>query len=163
MPLETDAQRAAAIGTFAPWNPLTWPDASMGEDWRMSTLGLFVLGGSPPSNAAPVVQAGADFVVWWPAGGALHGLVTDDGQPGPVTVTWSQVSGGGTVTFGDGNAAVTTATFSAVGTYGLRLTADDGEFSVFDEVTVVVQTLPPSSGGGQFGRGRCRVSLGLGV
>ena len=63
----------------------------------------------------------------------------DDGlpnTPGAVTVQWSQVGGPGTATFADENAVDTTAAFSEVGEYVLRLEANDGEFSVGDEVTI---------------------------
>jgi hypothetical protein len=42
------------------------------------------------------------------------------------------------VVFGDGAAVDTTASFSEADTYMLRLTADDGEYTVGDEVTVVI-------------------------
>lgn len=71
----------------------------------------------------------------------LAGQITDDGSPFPpanVAITWSQVSGPGTATFSnvaDMNARVRV---SLPGTYVLRLTANDGEFSVSDELTLVV-------------------------
>ncbi len=72
---------------------------------------------------------------------SLDGTVTDDGLPNPpssVTTTWTQQSGPGTVTFNDANAVDTTASFSAAGTYVLRLTADDADLSNYDEVTITV-------------------------
>ena len=66
----------------------------------------------------------------------LEANATDDGMPGPLTFTWSRVSGPGTATFAPTNTANTTVTFSAAGTYVLRLTANDGQFSGTDEVTV---------------------------
>ncbi|MHC4607687.1 MAG: PKD domain-containing protein, partial [Planctomycetota bacterium] len=89
-------------------------------------------------NSPPTVDAGADQSVQLPNTAALDGTVTDDGLPGPVTTIWSQVSGPGGVVFADASAVDTTATFPGAGTYVLRLTADDGEFSVSDEVTVTV-------------------------
>jgi hypothetical protein len=59
------------------------------------------------------------------------------------TTSWSVVSGPAGVTFGDAGSLHTTATFTAAGTYVLRLTADDGNGPVFDEITVVVN--PPTS------------------
>ena len=92
------------------------------------------------TNQPPVVSAGLDQTITLPAGATLDGTVTDDGLPAPptLTTTWSQTSGPGTTTFGDASAVDTTATFSAAGTYELRLTASDGEFSPFDELTVTV-------------------------
>jgi len=49
-------------------------------------------------------------------------------DPGPApSMTWNKVSGPGTVTFVDANAAVTTASFSTLGTYVLQVTADNGQ------------------------------------
>ena len=78
---------------------------------------------------------------------ALDGTVTDDGlpiPPGAVTTTWTKQSGPGTVTFGSASAVDTTASFSVDGTYVLRLTANDGELSSYDEITITVNPqLPP--------------------
>ena len=70
---------------------------------------------------------------------------------------WTPISGPGTVTFGNNSLASTTASFSAAGTYVLRLTADDGQLSRSDDVSVVVsaapaggpQNPPPSGGAAQ--------------
>lgn len=92
-----------------------------------------------PPNSGPVVDAGPDQTVQLPAQANLYAQVTDDGQPQAVTTTWSQVSGPGTVTFGDAAAVDTTAAFSVAGTYTLRLSATDGASSVSDDVVVTVQ------------------------
>ena len=57
---------------------------------------------------------------------------------GNLTTLWTQQSGPGTVTFGSSSLVDTTANFSAVGTYVLRLTANDGQLTSFDELTVIV-------------------------
>src|SRR3989442_9064064 len=81
-------------------------------------------------NTAPVVNAGPDQITTVGAPVLLAGTVTDDGVTGmPVTTGWSKTSGPGTVTFFNANAANTTATFSAAGTYVLTLTGNDGELS----------------------------------
>lgn len=96
---------------------------------------------SPPTNQAPVVNAGIDQqIVRWKAA-ALTGTATDDGSPAPpgaVTSQWTAVSGPGTVTFTDVSSTVTSATFSAPGTYVLRLTASDSVLSASDDITVGV-------------------------
>ena len=100
---------------------------------------------APPANTAPSVAAGSDDECTLPSGVTLDGTVSDDGLPNPpatVTTTWSKTSGSGTVTFGDANAVDTTATFSAAGTYVLRLTADDNDLTAYDEVTIVVNPVP---------------------
>jgi len=93
-----------------------------------------------PANTAPVANAGPDRTVARSAGVNLTGTVTDDGQPLPVALThsWSKVSGPGDVTFGDAQLQATTASFSAAGTYVLRLTASDGALTHTDDVTITV-------------------------
>jgi len=90
-----------------------------------------------PTNQAPLVDAGSPLTVTFPDSANLDGTVTDDGIPsGTVTTTWSKQSGDGMVTFGDASAVDTTATFSEVGTYVLRLTADDGALAAYDDITI---------------------------
>ena len=91
------------------------------------------------ANTAPVVDAGADQVVYLPATtAALDATVTDDNLPsGTLTTTWATASGSGVVTFANASAVDTTASFSAAGTYVLRLTASDGALGTQDVVTVV--------------------------
>lgn len=94
-----------------------------------------------PTNLAPVVDAGSDQSVQVPAAASLAGTVTDDALPDPpaqVTTSWSMVSGPGTVTFADSSALSTQASFSASGTYVLRLTASDSLLTSSDDVTVRV-------------------------
>jgi PKD repeat protein len=94
-----------------------------------------------PGNTAPVVDAGPDQTITLPDTAALDGTVTDDtlpAPPGTLTTAWSKISGPGTVTFADATAVDTTASFSAAGVYVLRLTADDGELTVSDDVTITV-------------------------
>ena len=100
---------------------------------------------SGSQNEAPVVNAGADQEITLPANATLDGTVTDDGLPVPpaLTTLWTKQSGPGTVTFGSANMVDTTASFSVDGTYVLRLTADDGEFDSYDEVTITVNPQQP--------------------
>ncbi|MDQ3803119.1 MAG: hypothetical protein M3416_04620, partial [Acidobacteriota bacterium] len=97
-------------------------------------------------NRPPVVNAGPDQTVVLPATVTLNGTASDDGKPAgsALTVLWTKVSGPGAVTFGNPNQAVTTATFSAEGTYVLRLSASDSVLSASDEATVVV--MPAATG-----------------
>lgn len=98
-------------------------------------------------NKAPVVTALADQLVILPAAVALNGVITDDGLPNPpaqVLAAWSMVTGPGTVTFANPSTPVTTASFSAAGTYLLRLAADDGALQSASEVTIrVLQNAAP--------------------
>jgi|GEM_PF-576186 len=96
-----------------------------------------------PTNQAPVVNAGPDVELVAPVNSTLlAGTVTDDGQVLSTPVyTWSVTltEGSGTVAFTPSpNVLNPTATFSQPGGYTLRLTAYDGEFTVFDEVLVEV-------------------------
>jgi RHS repeat-associated protein len=91
------------------------------------------------ANIPPAVNAGPDQAVDFPGFAVLHGTATDDGRPnGTLSVSWSKVSGPGTVTFSSPGTAETTASFSETGTYTLRLTADDGQFAESDDAVVVV-------------------------
>ena len=101
---------------------------------------LRVIYRTPLANIAPVVTAGSNISVNLPGLAALNGsVVWDDRQTGTRTTTWSKVSGPGAVTFGNPSAVSTTASFSAAGSYTLRLTAADGALSGFGDVNVTVQ------------------------
>lgn len=110
------------------------------------------------ANSPPIVDAGPDQEITLPPGSTtLEGSVTDDGlgsSPPVLTILWTVVSGPGSppnsgVTFADDSDPETTVTFALPGTYVLRLTADDGDLSAFDEVTIIVtQELNPCTGGG---------------
>ena len=106
---------------------------------------MFELTAPPPLppgfNTPPSVNAGPDQALVLPGNATLLGTVSDDGQPtspGMVTTTWSQVSGPGLVTFGDAHAVNTTASFTLIGAYVLRLSASDGELTSSDDVAINV-------------------------
>ena len=105
-----------------------------------------------PRNLPPAVNAGPDATVKLPNPVNLVGTVSDDALPrgSTVTVNWSATGGPAAVGFADANAAATTATFGAPGTYTLRLAASDTEFTVFDEmvVTVLHSNQPPTADAG---------------
>jgi hypothetical protein len=94
----------------------------------------------PAGNQPPTVDAGHDQEITLPNFANLDGTVDDDGQPAPpnLTTVWLKVSGPGLVTFGDSSAVDTSASFSTDGVYVLRLSANDGSLSNFDEITVIV-------------------------
>jgi len=98
----------------------------------------------PANNQPPVIDAGPDQVITLPAMATLNGTVSDDDLPAPpsLTISWTKVSGPGTVSFGTPNAAVTTAAFGLAGAYVLRLSASDGELTSSDDVIINVN--PPS-------------------
>jgi RHS repeat-associated protein len=102
---------------------------------------------SSGSNQAPQVHAGTAQTLLLPATTAvLEGTASDDGLPNPpgqLSLTWSQDSGPGSVSFSDASTEDPTATFPGEGTYVLRLTAYDGELSASATVTITVTEIPP--------------------
>ncbi|MGH7452516.1 MAG: InlB B-repeat-containing protein, partial [bacterium] len=118
-------------------------------------------------NMPPCVDAGPDQAIFSSAPATLQGQATDDGDPNPpgaLAVTWSQVSGPGSVTFENANALSTTASFSAAGTYVLRLNASDGALQNGDELTIVVNSLivhEESWSGGSSGSASVTTSASL--
>ena len=100
------------------------------------------------ANAPPAVDAGPDQTISFGESATLDGTVSDDGvpEPGAVTTTWSVITvpqTGVEVFFADPNAVDTTATFPVIGDYVLHLTADDGQLSAFDEITITVNPNQP--------------------
>lgn len=102
-------------------------------------------------NQRPVISAGADQQVtpqWAAAAGKpplvaqLMGTVIDYGLGSSdhkdVTVKWTKQSRSGDVTFENAKDLRTAATFTKSGNYLLKLTVDNGTFTVEDEVTVAV-------------------------
>src|SRR5438874_8470180 len=96
--------------------------------------------GSAITNEAPTVSVPAAGFVHLNQVAQLAGTVTDDGVPAGValTVSWTQVSGPGTTTFANAASASTTATFSQVGRYILRLSASDSLLSSSADVLIDV-------------------------
>jgi DUF1680 family protein len=115
-------------------------DSSTGLlEWR-----VYDSGKSP--NFPPTVDAGIDRVVVLSDQTYLSGKVKDDGKPKPVpTVRWAKDSGPGRVTFAEASTTETTARFSKVGDYVLKLTADDGELSSAGTVHVTVTAPSPAT------------------
>ena len=100
-------------------------------------------------NNPPTVSAGNDISTSYTNNPIqLQGSASDDGIPGPLTTTWSVISGPGTVTFGNPYSPATTANFSQFGFYLLQLTATDGDRTAYDQLAVY---LFPGDGSMQFG------------
>jgi glucose/arabinose dehydrogenase len=98
-------------------------------------------------NQAPVVNAGPDLSGLVDRTVHLHGAVSDDGlpvPPGQVTALWTPVSGPAAPSWPQGDADDTHShvVFPAPGIYVLRLTADDGELSGSDEVSIAIDPAP---------------------
>jgi hypothetical protein len=103
-------------------------------------------------NQAPVVNAGADQSITVPTLASLTGQVTDDGRPlgSSISVTWTKVSGPGSVSFTNPNAVSTTAGFTEPGLYVLRLTASDSEKTTSDDLSINVNPRPTCFTGDNF-------------
>jgi|GEM_PF-3350529 len=99
-------------------------------------------------NQAPAVSAGDDFTLNLPNTASLLASASDDAKPlgSELALSWSKVSGPGTVTFVDANSASSDVAFSQGGSYVLGFSASDGQKSTSDTITVVVN--PAISVGG---------------
>jgi hypothetical protein len=73
--------------------------------------------------------------------GAVKSLKSDSGA---TKVAWRKAAGPGEVTFADSSSLETTATFSALGDYVLKLTATEGSLSAESTLNVTVDALPPA-------------------
>jgi hypothetical protein len=80
--------------------------------------------------------AGKSTIIAANNGLMLQAVGSDDGLPSPLTYSWSQLFGPGTISFGSASSAATSASFSAPGVYGLRVTVDDGQFTASDSIVV---------------------------
>ena len=115
---------------------VSWGDISRAQGIPL----LIAAGNGPGANQPPIVSAGRDvkaqtFSHTIP----LYGSVTDDGGPLAKPIIWWEVlskPAGSTVTFRYEGVASTPATFSAAGTYRLRLGAYDGNVMSVDDLTV---------------------------
>jgi regulation of enolase protein 1 (concanavalin A-like superfamily) len=157
-----------SLATYYSSDGLTWTSAGSSSVTMGSSvfIGLAVTSHSVFNSTAtidqvnlpPIANAGPDQSITVPANTVtLNGSATDDGQPnGSIGYIWTKVSGSGTVTFGNTSQAVTTALFSAAGTYTLRLKADDGQLSATDDVVITVSpaaagsTIRINSGGSSY-------------
>jgi len=96
-------------------------------------------------NRPPEVSAGADQTIRLPDDTVtLAATVSDDGLPEGETlsVQWTLVEGPASAAIATPNATGTTVTFTEPGTYILRVTANDGELTTSDDVTIVVNPEP---------------------
>ena len=146
-----DREIAAANGLIGRWSfneCCVQPQDSSGHGQNGTLFGSSWtwVSGAPLTgaiNTAPAINAGSDQTITLPASVLLAGSVIDDGFGGaPVTTAWSKTSGPGTVTFGNALALTSTAAFSVAGTYVLTLSANDGELTGTDTLTIQVNPAP---------------------
>jgi hypothetical protein len=91
-------------------------------------------------NLAPKVKAADDVTTWLTDGSVEVAIAATVEDTDPTTSLWSVTSepNAGTAVIADAAAETTTVTLSAVGTYVLELTADDGEKTGSDTLTINV-------------------------
>ncbi|MEY8516902.1 DUF5695 domain-containing protein [Lachnospiraceae bacterium 29-84] len=108
---------------------------------KAGTATVKVVSGTAGANQKPVVNAGADQTVGISDSVRLVGTATDDGYVNAVlSYQWEVVSApeGGEATIANADKRISNVTFSKVGSYVLKLTANDGELSESDTVTYTV-------------------------
>jgi hypothetical protein len=119
---------------------------AFGDDpanWR-SSPGAPSPGMDNHGNRLPVVDAGADLELIsavFPYSVNLEASATDDGLPTPPTrlgFQWTQVSGPGAAIFSDASRPNSAVSFPGVGVYVLRVSVNDGQYAVSDDVTVKI-------------------------
>ncbi|NOS68533.1 MAG: PKD domain-containing protein [Verrucomicrobia bacterium] len=99
------------------------------------------------SNRSPIVKFTSPtsdlvYLLGTNANMILEAMVIDNGVTNPpVSLTWTNVGGAETYSYGTTNQFTNTVSFSNDGVYVLRLIADDGLLSSHADVTVMVDTL----------------------
>ncbi|MBN2272523.1 MAG: chitobiase/beta-hexosaminidase C-terminal domain-containing protein, partial [Sedimentisphaerales bacterium] len=159
----TDTTKFLAVGNAAEGVVVRWDDIEPGADGDLTIRteadnsagshgrrgyalhGFMLQQLGPAGNQPPQVDAGIDQETTLPDNSVnLDGSVSDDGLGEPngfLQFSWSRVSGPGEVTFEPGPSVENpTAVLEPLkdGTYILRLTATDGEFTTQDDVTITV-------------------------
>ncbi|MGI6300431.1 MAG: PKD domain-containing protein [Verrucomicrobiota bacterium] len=107
---------------------------------------LELTGAAFPVNQAPTLEIGPNQETELGTPLPLVAAYTDDGlplPPGAPSFSWSKLSGPGIVEFSPSDSPATIIGFSQPGTYLLRLTVNDGEYSVSDQVQVTVTSTDP--------------------
>ena len=115
-------------------------------NWRSSP------GGPSPGvenmgNRPPQIMAGVDLTIETeslPVSVLLSGMVSDDANPDFPTVKteWSFVNNQTTVIFANSGELQTSAELFGLGEHTFRLTADDGQYTASDELTVEIKRAP---------------------
>ena len=101
---------------------------------------------TPGTNQPPVITIAPTWSVTLPNRLALTYTVTDDGLPfgGTLTTSWDTITtpAGATVGYLNQTTTSISAGFSDPGTYTLRITSTDTQFTVFQDVNVTVTGNP---------------------
>jgi hypothetical protein len=111
------------------------------SNWRASP-GAASPGIENDGNRLPVVRAGANIelvAAAFPVLREITGEATDDGKVNAtLSYQWSQVSGPGVVQIQNANQRNATFGFPGTGVFVLRFSANDGEFTVSDTLSVTI-------------------------
>ena len=143
-------------GTTAGTNCIfTWPVMLQSGTNLVSAVGtkgnthvadslIWVVPVLPPNAAITNPAASTVFLDSTNATLQLAATATDNqlSSPPPLATSWIQVSGPGTITFGNANALNTTANFSTNGVYVLAFQATKGTTTTSAGLTVVVGNIP---------------------
>lgn len=136
-------------------------DNNVGSNWATATNilasgdkatpGTGPAGGGGGGNQAPVVNAGVDKSLVLSSGLASTTLAGSASDPDldALVIAWSVVSGDATaISISAPSSATTNVDITALGTYTLQLSADDGILTSTDTVVVTVTDVP--TGGGAY-------------
>lgn len=99
-----------------------------------------------PLDFAPIVNAGTNAGIALRGGTNVYTMRGSayDPEGDSMTYRWKQASGPGAAAFTNATLTNTMVSFSAVGTYVLRLEANDGDAVGFNEMTMVVTNALPT-------------------
>jgi hypothetical protein len=136
--------------------------SNIGLKWRSASLPLEYIpidqlfadpiSSQPPTNIAPVANAGSDITITLPTNSVnLDGAASKDADGTIVTYAWAKVGGPSQYSITNAGSASTTATGLAAGVYVFRLqVTDDKGATGSDDVTVTVlaDNLGPVSNAG---------------
>jgi RHS repeat-associated protein len=137
------SQTATTTVTFSQGGAYTLRLSASDGEFTTSDLVNVQVGAPMPANLGPSVDAGTDRTVAQLTTVTLAGNATDDGMPsGALTSQWTQLSGPSVVTFSSATSFTPTVSFSASGTYVLRLSVSDGQFTTRDQVVFTVYDAP---------------------
>ncbi|HZZ27673.1 MAG TPA: beta-L-arabinofuranosidase domain-containing protein [Pirellulales bacterium] len=157
-----DVPGAKGLGVEAEtWNETTFDEittnkirlefeAAGGRDISTGITEFRVFDSGKSPQFPPMVKAGPDRVVMLGGKTYLRGgikqIAHNSDEAAAEKITWSKASGPGEVTFEDAANPMTTATFSTLGDYTLKLSASlAGGDDLTSSDTLHVQVLPPAS------------------
>lgn len=132
-----DPSRAKTTAAFSqPGTYVLRLDATDGEMSAGDEMSVVV----GTANQPPAVDAGAAQSVRLPATVTLAGRASDDGLPSgsALSISWTALTGAESVSIAGPGTLTPTLTFATAGTFILRLTVTDSEFTIHDDVTITV-------------------------